>query len=1377
MKNSNAIIVLGMHRSGTSLLTRILNLLGMNLGQPLLPKHRTNQTGFWEHKTIVTFNEKLLHQLRSQWDDPRIISEQDQSSVTLANIQRSLAKTLYQNFAASTLWGIKDPRLCRLLPFWLPLLENTGSNLHFIHILREPLEVAASLQRRDQFTLEHSLLLWLTHVLESEQHTCYYSRVFVTYDELLHDWQATIEKIAQILQITFPHPIQAVKEEISHFILPQLKHHHVCHISADLSNQLTGWSGDVYQSCQKVALGNITALRQLNTIRTALFNNHFLVKSTEKLTIHLLLYLEKSLLSQCQITIQSVLSQDYPNWYFSIIADFYPEAFMQQKANIRWLYRTEKQSIIQVISQEIAVISANWVALIYPNDRFEPQLFSLSIKYATHYPNWKFIYFDEKNLANQQIFKPAVNIDLLRSTAYIGHFCLIQRQALETVGGYTNYYEYYNEELVFKIIEHYGESCIGHIPYPLYYANNERKNISAYQRVIKEHLQRQHITAQVYSTDFTNSYIVDYALHTLSFISIIIATTQEQDTLERCLTSILTATNYLHYEIIIVDNASPKSLHLTFCQSLCKNSNSVRLIRYPRPAELTTLYNFAVQQAKGEFILFLNDDSEIVQADWLQHLLSNAQRTEVGIVGPKILDSQGNILQAGYILGMGAVGVAGQIHQGLTLSDSGYAERAQVAQNFAAISDNGMMIKRNIYQAVQGMDEKQTAILFNEVDLCLKVTKMGYKIVWLPHAILIQHGTGSVARHRQTVINTAYLRQEIATMYQRWLSQLSHDPSYHPQLNLNGKEWTVESSFITTWYISRGNPFLHTIPRVIAFPNDNWGSGEYRVKIPLNILEKQEVIESHLMPAGELKKIPTLPELQRMQGDVLLLHNFFHTPELELLQDCQFTDYFKIFSQDDLVYTIPPLNSYYHTNYKDIKKRIHHAITLCDRLIVSTEPLAFAYRHIINDIKVVPNYLEFKQWQALTVIPKQGSKPRVGWAGAAQHLGDLRLILPVVEALAKEVDWIFFGMCPNELRPYMREFYPMVAFAHYPAHLAELALDLAIAPLEENVFNEAKSNLRLLEYGILGYPVVCSDIYPYQSAPVTRVKNTPQAWIAAIREKISDLESTQQEGKNLQQWVKKNWLLEDHVDEWKQALSPCINEKYRFESIESIRWIFILSHQAELVVWLKEMLCQHQNITNVVTHCKNVQFNQEAKIPELWTEYVEILPEYEKNLDLINEKQEWLRQFSLNQSVSTCIISGIPTIMARTVWLQQHFLHAYFIFIETHQHATALSLHEILRSSREPLLLQRINHHLVRSRELLQRDILHLQHFFKIRDEALEREPEQTLKNIFDFLNLPSCQFSMKLCSYHAADYLAKISAEHYVNLSLDNSSSTKKSM
>jgi len=145
----------------------------------------------------------------------------------------------------------------------------------------------------------------------------------------------------------------------------------------------------------------------------------------------------------------------------------------------------------------------------------------------------------------------------------------------------------------------------------------------------------------------------------------------------------------------------------------------------------------------------------------------------------------------------------------------------------------------------------------------------------------------------------------------------------------------------------------------------------------------------------------------------------------------------------------------------------------------------------------------------------------------------------VVKATRAEVDWIFFGMCPDEIKGLVKEFHPGVPLDDYPAKLASLNLDLAIAPLEDVPFNHGKSHLRLLEYGVLGYPVICTDITAYRGEhPVTRVKNRFKDWVEAIREQVSDRDELARRGDALRDYINANWILEDHTDVWLKAWLP-----------------------------------------------------------------------------------------------------------------------------------------------------------------------------------------------------------------------------------------------
>jgi hypothetical protein len=252
----------------------------------------------------------------------------------------------------------------------------------------------------------------------------------------------------------------------------------------------------------------------------------------------------------------------------------------------------------------------------------------------------------------------------------------------------------------------------------------------------------------------------------------------------------------------------------------------------------------------------------------------------------------------------------------------------------------------------------------------------------------------------------------------------------------------------------------------------------------------------------------------------------------------------KIYELDDNIARLPIKSAHKDGIASDIRARTSKAIGLCDRLVVSTESLAQELRGKNDDIRVVMNRLPHVMWGTepparLLKQAKPGTKPKVAWAGGAGHRGDLEMIFDVVKDLADKVDWVFVGMLPEAFKPYVREFDQGVPTLDYPKHLMQLAesWDLAIAPLELNAFNECKSNLKLLEYGWCGVPVVCSDITPYQgNLPCKRVKNRYLDWRNAILAMVSDLDHCRNEGLRLQSEVTRDWMLDgQNLQAWYEA--------------------------------------------------------------------------------------------------------------------------------------------------------------------------------------------------------------------------------------------------
>lgn len=220
-----ALIVLGMHRSGTSALTRVLNLLGVELGNSFLPPQADNPKGFWEHLEIYRTHEAMLNSMGRVWHSILPLPEEWWLDPVIAWYQERLTAIIRAEFSQAKLWGFKDPRLCRLMPAWHPIFSNVGCEPHFIYVLRHPEEVAHSLHRRDGFSREKCFRLWLLHALEAERACRAYPRVFVSYYGLLNDWRAIVDRIAENLRIDWPNRDQEIVQEVSTFLDPALRHH------------------------------------------------------------------------------------------------------------------------------------------------------------------------------------------------------------------------------------------------------------------------------------------------------------------------------------------------------------------------------------------------------------------------------------------------------------------------------------------------------------------------------------------------------------------------------------------------------------------------------------------------------------------------------------------------------------------------------------------------------------------------------------------------------------------------------------------------------------------------------------------------------------------------------------------------------------------------------------------------------------------------------------------------------------------------------------------------------------------------------------------------------------------------------------------------
>jgi GT2 family glycosyltransferase/glycosyltransferase involved in cell wall biosynthesis len=826
-------------------------------------------------------------------------------------------------------------------------------------------------------------------------------------------------------------------------------------------------------------------------------------------------------------TIRSLTGQWYTNIHLSVIFSREMPEGLVASGTLDWHER--KENLLESANQLLLEGDGDWVGLVSAGDEVASHALFYWAEAAFSHPGWKIIYSDEDRLGASgpelPHFKPDFNLDLLRSHGYIGGLLLTRRDFFAGLGGFNPQLSGVEEhDLVLRAYEADGGRVIGHIPDVLYHRLNEggycKRSVNELvmlgNAVVQSHLERLGVDARVEEGYFQTSWRVTYRYPDIKKVSVLVSGSGDLAQLQRCLESILERTDYPDYEVLVADTHANGEVDAWLAQLDLLGEPRLRVHFVAQGLVRSALFNALAAEAQGDFLVFLHGDCAVMQESWLADMISHARRPEVGVVSPRLATAKGRLLGGGGVLGM--KGAAASPFSGTPLDAPGYWGRAHLEQDFNVLHGGCLMMEKALLLKMGGFDHHFEDDAQNICDLSLRVTQEGYLAVWTPFITLLceDEGQGSPGSWQEFLY--------------KWRAGLPDDPAYNRNLDLGNAGFYLDPRPETGVDPLPWRP----IPKIMAHQADIFGCGEYRIIAPARALQHAGRAQTwtNFSPLNEA-------QLTRLRPDVAVMQrpNLGMIPFIESYR--KFGDTFTVYEIDDLLSHITLRSPARESITGDMMAGVVKTIALCDRFVVSTPVLADLYRTLHADIRVVPNYLERARWGGFTPVRRLSSRPRVGWAGGASHVGDLEMMVDVVRELADEVDWVFFGLCPDSLRPFVREVHEGVPLPRYQDKLAALNLDLAIAPLEIHLFNEAKSNLRILEYGIMGYPVICTDITPYRGDhPVTRVPNKHGAWIAAIREKLSDWDALAAEGDNLRRHVEQHWMLEDHLDEWLAAWLP-----------------------------------------------------------------------------------------------------------------------------------------------------------------------------------------------------------------------------------------------
>lgn len=470
----------------------------------------------------------------------------------------------------------------------------------------------------------------------------------------------------------------------------------------------------------------------------------------------------------------------------------------------RYQHLNSNKGISENTNAALDMATGEYIALVDHDDVLPCFALFEVIKAINNNPAVEFIYSDEDILDSNYerknpYFKPDFSPYTLRSCNYICHLSVIKKTLINKIGKFRSQFDGAQDyDMILRATE--NAKLIVHIPKILYHwrahnnstsQNTDSKSYAfiAGKRAIEEQLKRLDIKGSVESLETPGTYKVNYEIINNPFVSIIIPNKDSIEDLNKCISSILKST-YSNYEIIIVENNSESREIFEFYNKLEKNYKNIHVVKYiEKGFNFSKINNFGRKFAKGEYILLLNNDVEIISENWIEEMLGICEQKNVGIVGAKLLYPDNSVQHAGVILGIG--GVAGHIHKNIKDSDPGYFSRAVIINNFSAVTAACMLVKIDIFDEVEGLDES-FEVAFNDVDFCMKVRKKGYLVVYTPFAKL-HHFESKSRGLEDTPEKQRRFEGEIERFKNKWHEELENgDPYFNKNFRLDSSLFIID---------------------------------------------------------------------------------------------------------------------------------------------------------------------------------------------------------------------------------------------------------------------------------------------------------------------------------------------------------------------------------------------------------------------------------------------------------------------------------------------------------------------------------------------------------------------------------------------------------
>ena len=753
-----------------------------------------------------------------------------------------------------------------LLPFYFDIFREMKIQPLLVIMLRKDVDVYKSLNLIHGFSLKKALDLYDKYMESIEKTTKNRKRVFIAFEELLDNTDNTINKIKQTLDLPIKKSLKKEKQ-ISAFLDKRLKHHNLNYetylreFAEDHSklkekleeereeiNILKGELEDIKESISYIVdrvsfgsemikrKGGFKLKRSYKEPETQKdFNVNFNVDP--KISIVIPVYnIKREWLEAC---IDSVLRQRYKNWELCIVDDASTQkqtkkvlkSLMKRKdERIKIKFLRKNKGIAGATNEAVRLSTGEFVGFLDSDDEISKDAL-FEVVEAINEKECDVIYSDEDKLTlkgkrTEAFYKPSYSPDRLLSQNYMCHFLVVKRSIGESVGwlrdGFSGSQDY---DFILRCVEKTDK--IYRIPKILYHwrkvpgstavnVNNKPEAWENGRRAIEDSLKRRNIKGKVLLGKGPCTYQIVRQIEGNPLVSIVIPFRDAPKLLRKCMNSILEKSTYQNFEIVGVNHRSQRKETLELIEYYKKKDNRIRFYNADLSWNFSMLSNYGVKKAKGEHVVLLNVDTEVTRPDWIERLLEHSQRKEVGAVGAKLYYPNGKIQHAGVIIGTEEVAVAWHIHRFTDGNNWGYFGSLIITQNLSAVTAACMMVKKKLYEEIGGLDEKNLAVAFNDIDFCLRLREKGYLNIFTPHCEVMHHESAlrsykNTPEEEKRVTST----REEEYMKKRHKNILKKgDPYYNPNLILNAENFARDK--MLDQHIAAKDQHINNLNKVIA---------------------------------------------------------------------------------------------------------------------------------------------------------------------------------------------------------------------------------------------------------------------------------------------------------------------------------------------------------------------------------------------------------------------------------------------------------------------------------------------------------------------------------------------------------------------------------